>query len=336
MTVLVTGTAGFIGFHTARRLLSAGRQVVGYDVVNAYYDPTIKEARLAILRQSPNFVELRADLADKAALDKVFAEHKPRKVVNLAAQAGVRYSVENPSAYINSNLVGFANILECCRDNQVEHLVYASTSSVYGANSTQPFSEVHGTAHPMSLYAATKKANEVMAHSYAHLFGLPCTGLRFFTVYGPWGRPDMALFKFTKGILAGKPIDIYNHGQMARDFTYVDDIVEGILRVLEVVPKIDDTWDSAKPSPGSSGIAPYRLYNIGRGQPVLLLDFVKVLEKTLDKTASLNMMDMQPGDVASTRAEISALQRDTGYAPSTSIEIGVPNFVAWYRDYFSV
>ncbi|GGF39810.1 NAD-dependent epimerase [Youhaiella tibetensis] len=336
MTVLVTGTAGFIGFHTARRLLAAGRQVVGYDVVNAYYDPAIKEARLAILRQSPNFVEVRADLADKDALDKVFAEHKPRKVINLAAQAGVRYSVENPSAYINSNLVGFANILECCRDNQVEHLVYASTSSVYGANSTQPFSETHGTAHPMSLYAATKKANEVMAHSYAHLFGLPCTGLRFFTVYGPWGRPDMALFKFTKGILAGKPIDIYNHGEMARDFTYVDDIVEGILRVLEVVPTIDANWDSANPSPGSSGIAPYRLYNIGRGQPVLLLDFVKVLEKTLGKTASLNMMDMQPGDVASTRAEISALQRDTGYAPSTSIETGVPNFVAWYRDYFSV
>ncbi|AKR57778.1 capsular biosynthesis protein CpsI [Devosia sp. H5989] len=336
MTVLVTGTAGFIGFHTARRLLAAGRQVVGYDVVNAYYDPAIKEARLAILRQSPNFVEVRADLADKDALDKVFAEHKPRKVINLAAQAGVRYSVENPSAYINSNLVGFANILECCRDNQVEHLVYASTSSVYGANSTQPFSETHGTAHPMSLYAATKKANEVMAHSYAHLFGLPCTGLRFFTVYGPWGRPDMALFKFTKGILAGKPIDIYNHGEMARDFTYVDDIVEGILRVLEVVPTIDANWDSANPSPGSSGIAPYRLYNIGRGQPVLLLDFVKVLEKTLGKTASLNMMDMQPGDVAGTRAEISALQRDTGYAPSTSIETGVPNFVAWYRDYFSV
>jgi len=336
MTVLVTGTAGFIGFHTARRLLAAGRQVVGYDVVNAYYDPAIKEARLAILRQSPNFVEVRADLADKDALDKVFADHKPRKVVNLAAQAGVRYSVENPSAYINSNLVGFANILECCRDNQVEHLVYASTSSVYGGNSTQPFSETHGTAHPMSLYAATKKANEVMAHSYAHLFGLPCTGLRFFTVYGPWGRPDMALFKFTKGILAGKPIDIYNHGEMARDFTYVDDIVEGILRVLEVVPTIDANWDSANPSPGSSGIAPYRLYNIGRGQPVLLLDFVKVLEKTLGKTASLNMMDMQPGDVASTRAEISALQRDTGYAPSTSIETGVPNFVAWYRDYFSV
>jgi len=336
MTVLVTGTAGFIGFHTARRLLAAGRQVVGYDVVNAYYDPAIKEARLAILRQSPNFVEVRADLADKDALDKVFAEHKPRKVINLAAQAGVRYSVENPSAYINSNLVGFANILECCRDNQVEHLVYASTSSVYGANSTQPFSETHGTAHPMSLYAATKKANEVMAHSYAHLFGLPCTGLRFFTVYGPWGRPDMALFKFTQGILAGKPIDIYNHGEMARDFTYVDDIVEGILRVLEVVPTIDANWDSANPSPGSSGIAPYRLYNIGRGQPVLLLDFVKVLEKTLGKTASLNMMDMQPGDVASTRAEISALQRDTGYAPSTSIETGVPNFVAWYRDYFSV
>tara|TARA_R110002020_G_scaffold3766_10_gene16594 strand:+ start:26801 stop:27811 length:1011 start_codon:yes stop_codon:yes gene_type:complete len=336
MTVLVTGTAGFIGFHTARRLLADGKKVIGYDVVNAYYDPAIKEARLALLRQSSDFVEVREDLTDKAALGQVFAEFEPRQVVHLAAQAGVRHSIENPDTYIASNIVGFGNVLECCRHHEVKHLVYASTSSVYGANSAQPLSERQGTAHPLSLYAATKKANEAMAHSYAHLFGLPCTGLRFFTVYGPWGRPDLALFKFTKAMLAGQPIDIYNHGQMQRDFTYIDDIVEGIVRVLDKAPTADAEWSSAEPTPDSSGVAPYRIYNIGRGTPVPLLDFVKVLEKTLGMKAQINMMEMQPGDIASTKADISALQRDTGYIPATSVDVGVPNFVAWYRDYFKV
>ena len=335
MTILVTGTAGFIGFHTARRLLAEGQRVVGFDVVNGYYDPVIKEARLAILRQYPNFVEARADLADKSALDKVFAEHEPQQVISLAAQAGVRYSVENPSAYISSNIVGFANILECCRKAGVEHLVFASTSSVYGG-SAEPVSERHTTSHPISLYAATKKANEVMAHSYAHLYSLPCTGLRFFTVYGPWGRPDMALFKFAKAILAGEPIDIYNHGQMARDFTYIDDIVEGILRVLVRPPTLDSDWNPTNPSPGSSGVAPYRIYNIGRGSTINLLDFIKLLEQALGLKAKRNLMQMQAGDVTSTCANIEALQRDIGYAPSTPVEVGVPNFVDWYRDFFKV
>ncbi|SDH56612.1 NAD-dependent epimerase [Roseospirillum parvum] len=336
MTILVTGSAGFIGFHTARRLLKAGRRVVGFDVVNAYYDPALKEARLDQLKAYPGFTEVRRDLADRAALDAAFAEHKPRAVIHLAAQAGVRYSVENPGAYVDSNLVGFANLLECCRAAEVAHLVYASTSSVYGANTAQPFAETQGVGHQMSLYAATKRANEVMAHAYAHLFNLPTTGLRFFTVYGPWGRPDMALFKFTKAMLAEQPIEVFNHGRMARDFTYIDDIVDGVLRVLDHIPTPDPDWDPANPRPDTSGIAPFRVYNIGRGAPVALNDFIEVLEKTLGMKAQRRLLDMQPGDVPSTHADISALSHDTGYQPQTSVEEGVPNFVHWYRQFHRI
>ena len=338
MTILVTGAAGFIGYHTAEALLARGETVVGLDIVNDYYDPALKEARLARLARRSGFVEMRVDVADRPALEDVFARHRPRGVIHLAAQAGVRYSVSNPHAYAGSNLVGFLNILECSRQARVEHLVYASTSSVYGANAALPFSEQHGVGHPMSLYAATKRANEVMAHSYAHLYGLPCTGLRFFTVYGPWGRPDMALFKFTRAILSGEAIDVYNNGDMRRDFTYIDDIVEGVVRVFDRPARPDPAWDAASPhpDPSSSGIAPFRIYNIGRGSPVPLMDFIRVLEEKLERRAICNMLPMQPGDVAATFADTSALARDTGYAPSTSVETGVGRFVDWYREYYGV
>ncbi len=338
MTTLVTGSAGFIGFHTAVRLLNDGHAVVGFDNHNPYYDPALKDARVRILKQFPGYTHIVGDLADKAALDAVFAAHKPERVIHLAAQAGVRYSVENPEVYVSSNLVGFANMLECCRAAKVEHLVYASTSSVFGANALMPFTESQGAAHQMSLYAATKKSNEVMAHSYSHLFGLPTTGLRFFTVYGPWGRPDMALFKFTKAILAGEPIDVFNRGQMTRDFTYVDDIVEGIVRIAAKPAEADPAWraDVANPDPSASGIAPYRIFNIGGGAPVPLMDYIHTLENCLGRNAELNLLPMQPGDVPATAADTSALKAAVGYAPSTPVSVGVARFVEWYRDYFGV
>ena len=336
MIVLVTGAAGFIGFHTTRRLLSEGHTVVGIDNRNDYYDPALKQARADILTAMPGYTDIVGDIADLPTVQAAFAAHKPEVVINLAAQAGVRYSVENPFAYVSSNLVGFVNILECCRHGSVKHLVYASTSSVFGANAMMPFAESQGAAHPMSLYAATKKSNEMMAHSYSHLFGLPTTGLRFFTVYGPWGRPDMALFKFTKAILAGQPIDVFNHGRMTRDFTYIDDIVEGIVRVAAKPAAADPAWraDSANPDSSKSGIAPYCIFNIGGGAPVPLMDYIHTLEDCLDKAAILNLMDMQPGDVPATAADTSALHDAVGYAPSTPVSVGVARFVAWYRDYF--
>jgi UDP-glucuronate 4-epimerase len=338
MTYLVTGTAGFIGYHTAERLLERGDAVIGVDIVNDYYDPALKEARLRRLRARPGFVEERIDIADRTALDAVFDRHAPRRVINLAAQAGVRYSVENPQAYVDSNLVGFLNVLENCRRHGVEHLVYAATSSVYGANTGMPFRETDGVAHPMSLYAATKRANEVMAHSYSHLFDLPSTALRFFTVYGPWGRPDMALFKFTKAILAGEPIQVFNHGDMKRDFTYVDDIVEGVVRVSDRIPQVAADWDPAERHPAAdrSGVAPFRIYNIGRGAPVDLMDYIHTLEDALGRKATLDLLPMQPGDVAATFADTSALERDVGYTPSTSVAVGIGRFVDWYREYFGV
>lgn len=336
MPILVTGTAGFIGFHTARRLLARGETVVGLDVVNDYYDPRLKEARLALLKREPGFTEARLDVADRDGVLALFEQHRFATVIHLAAQAGVRYSVENPFAYVDSNLVGFVNVLEACKRAGTGHLVYASTSSVFGANATMPFHESQSTAHQMSLYAATKKANEVMAHSYAHLFGLPCTGLRFFTVYGPWGRPDMALFKWAKAILAGEPIDVYNNGDMSRDFTYVDDIVEGIVRIADVPATPDPAWDPAAPAVGTSGIAPYRLYNIGRGEPQALMDYLRTLEDALGRKADIRFKPMQPGDVAATWADTGALEAATGYRPQVGIDVGVRRFVEWYREYYGV
>lgn len=338
MKVLVTGTAGFIGFHTAQKLLARGDEVIGVDIVNDYYDVRVKEARLDILKARDGFIEERVDIADRAAFEDVFRRHRPQRVINLAAQAGVRYSVQNPYAYVDSNLIGFVNVLENCRHHGVEHLVYASTSSVYGANADMPFQETQGVGHPMSLYAATKRANEVMAHSYSHLYALPTTGLRFFTVYGPWGRPDMALFKFTKAILDGQPIDVYNRGDMLRDFTYVDDIVEGVVRVTDRAAEPDPAWTpkTPHPDPDRSGIAPFRVYNIGRGKPVQLMDYIRTLEKELGRTAELNLMPMQPGDVSATFADTSALEADVGYAPSTSVDVGVAAFVKWYRSFYGV
>jgi len=338
MTVLVTGAAGFIGFHTASRLLADGHTVVGLDNRNNYYDPALKESRARLLKNHQNYTDVIGDLANKDTLDAIFVEHKPTTVINLAAQAGVRYSVENPAAYVSSNLVGFANLLECCRHAKVQHLVYASTSSVFGANAQMPFSEDQGTAHAMSLYAATKKSNELMAHSYSHLFGIPTTGLRFFTVYGPWGRPDMALFKFTKAILAGEPIDVYNRGEMTRDFTYIDDIVEGIVRITKQPATPDLNWDANtnNPNPSRSGIAPYRIFNIGGGTPVPLMKYITTLEDCLGKTATLNLLPMQPGDVPATAADTAALREAVGYAPNTPVSVGIERFVAWYREYFDV
>ena len=334
MRVLVTGAAGFIGSHLSHRLLDRGDEVLGYDNLNAYYDPTLKEARLARLLPKADFRFVRGSLEDRTALEAAFDEFKPQRVVNLAAQAGVRYSLENPHAYIDSNIVGFTNILEACRHRGVEHLVYASSSSVYGANRKLPFAVEDSVDHPVSLYAATKKANELMAHTYSHLFGMPTTGLRFFTVYGPWGRPDMALFLFTKNILEGKPIDVFNHGHHSRDFTFVDDIVEGVVRTLDTVPGPDLAYDPLLPNPGSSS-APYRVYNIGNHQPVQLLRYIEVLEDCLGRKAEKRLLPMQPGDVPDTEADVEALRRDTGYSPTTPIETGVRQFVDWYRTFYA-
>ena len=333
MRVLVTGAAGFIGSHLSHRLLERGDEVLGYDNLNDYYDPTLKQARLDRLLPLPGFGFVRGSLEDRTALQAAFDDFRPQRVVNLAAQAGVRYSLENPHAYIDSNIVGFLNVLEACRHGGVEHLVYASSSSVYGANRKLPFAVEDSVDHPVSLYAASKKANELMAHTYSHLFGLPTTGLRFFTVYGPWGRPDMALFLFTKNILEGKPIDVFNHGHHSRDFTYVDDIVEGVIRSLDRVPGPDPAYDPLAPNPGSSS-APYRVYNIGNHRPVQLLRYIEVLEQCLGRKAQMNLLPLQPGDVPDTEADVAALQRDTGYSPDTDIEQGVRRFVDWYRAFY--
>jgi UDP-glucuronate 4-epimerase len=335
MTHLVTGTAGFIGYHVAERLLERGDDVVGVDVVNDYYDVTLKEARLARLARHAGYRHERVDLADGAATARVFAEVRPERVIHLAAQAGVRYSLTNPGAYVQSNLVGFANVLEGCRHGGAGHLTYASSSSVYGSNTAMPFSVHQNVDHPLSLYAASKKANEGMAHTYAHLFGLPTTGLRFFTVYGPWGRPDMAMFIFTKAILAGAPIDVFNHGRMRRDFTYVDDVVEGVVRVSDRPAAADPAWSGEAPDPGSSQ-APWRLYNIGNHTPVELMRLIELLEATLGREATINFLPMQPGDVPATFADIADLTRDTGFTPATPIEVGVERFVGWYRAYHGI
>ncbi len=335
MRVVVTGSSGFIGNFLAQRLLERGDQVVGIDDHNDYYDVRLKEARLQRISSHPGFRHVQATIADRTAVERVFREFQPQRVVNLAAQAGVRYSTVNPYAYVDSNLVGFLNILECCRHNKIEHLVYASTSSVYGANTRQPFSVHDNVDHPMSLYAATKKANELLAHSYSSLYGLPTTGLRFFTVYGPWGRPDMALFKFTKSILADEPIDVFNYGNHRRDFTYVDDIVEGVIRVLDQVAQPNTTWSGDDPDSATS-YAPYRLYNIGNNQPVELMKYIEVLESCLGKKAQKNLLPLQPGDVPDTYADVQDLVNDLGYRPQTSVETGIANFVKWYREYYQV
>ncbi|MFT3756159.1 MAG: NAD-dependent epimerase [Pseudoxanthomonas sp.] len=333
MRVLVTGAAGFIGSHLSHRLLERGDEVLGYDNLNDYYDPTLKQARLDRLLPLLGFRFVKGSLEDRAALEAAFDGFQPQRVVNLAAQAGVRYSLENPHAYIDSNIVGFLNILEACRHRGIEHLVYASSSSVYGANRKLPFAVEDSVDHPVSLYAASKKANELMAHTYSHLFGLPTTGLRFFTVYGPWGRPDMALFLFTKNILEGKPIDVFNHGHHTRDFTFVDDIVEGVIRTLDRAPGPDPGYDPLAPNPGSSS-APYRVYNIGNHRPVQLLRYIEVLEQCLGRKAQMNLLPMQPGDVPDTEADVAALQRDTGYSPGTGVEEGIARFVDWYRAFY--
>jgi UDP-glucuronate 4-epimerase len=331
--ILVTGSAGFIGSALALRLLERGDTVIGIDNHNDYYDPSIKEARLKRHASHPNYTHLRIDLADRKAMEAAFAKHKPQRLVNLAAQAGVRYSIENPLAYIDSNIVGFANILEGCRHNGVEHLVYASSSSVYGANTLMPFSVHHNVDHPLSLYAATKKSNELMAHTYSHLYKLPTTGLRFFTVYGPWGRPDMALFKFTKAILAGEKIPVFNYGKHRRDFTYIDDIVEGVIRVLDRPAQPNPDWNGASPEPGTS-TAPWRVYNIGNNSPVELMDYISALENALGKKAEIEMLPLQPGDIPDTYADVTDLVEQFGYKPTTPVEQGISNFVAWYRYYF--
>ncbi|WP_128291139.1 NAD-dependent epimerase [Afifella aestuarii] len=333
MKVLVTGAAGFIGFHTAQRLLARGDTVIGVDNLNDYYDVTLKEARLARLQSVPGFHFHRLDLADREGSAALFAEERPDRVIHLAAQAGVRYGITNPHAYADANLVGFLNVLEGCRHNGVVHLAFASSSSVYGANTAMPFSVAQNVDHPLSLYAATKKANELMAHSYAHLYRLPVTGLRFFTVYGPWGRPDMSLFLFTRKILAGEPIEVFNNGRHSRDFTYIDDIVEGVVRVLDHAAEPDGQWDGAAPNPASSS-APYRLYNIGNNQPVELMDFIAAIEEALGREAEKIFLPMQPGDVPTTYADIEALADDLGYRPKTPIKEGIARFIAWYRDFY--
>jgi UDP-glucuronate 4-epimerase len=336
MKVLVTGTAGFIGSHVALQLLERGDEVIGFDSLNDYYDVDLKKARLARFMEHPGYTHIHADLADRTAVESAFATHKPQRVINLAAQAGVRYAAENPHIYVASNVTGFLHILEGCRRHDVEHLVFASTSSVYGANTAMPFSEHQPTEHPLTLYAASKKANEQMAHSYAHLYGIPCTGLRFFTVYGPWGRPDMALFLFTKAILAGEPIKVFNHGRHKRSFTYVDDIVEGVVRTLDTLPGKDNDWNGNLPDPASSGVAPYRLYNIGNAEPVELLRYIAVLEQCLGRKAQMEMLPLQAGDVPDTEADVSELIRAVGYAPKVSVGTGIANFVSWYRSYYGV
>ena len=334
-TVLVTGAAGFIGHHVSQALLARGDKVVGIDNLNDYYDVGLKKSRLAINQSQPGFHFLEMDIAEHENLLDVFDDHEITHVINLAAQAGVRYSIENPWAYLNSNLNGFLSILEACRHHAVKHLVYASSSSVYGANKSLPFRVEDSVDHPLSLYAATKKSNELMAHSYSHLYGLPSTGLRFFTVYGPWGRPDMALFLFTRNILAGKPIQVFNHGKHTRDFTYIDDIVEGVIRVLDKPPKPQPDYDFSQANPAASS-APYRVYNIGNNQPVPLLDYIKAIEKALGKKASMEMLPLQKGDVPDTAADVSALERDVGFHPGTPIETGIQRFVDWYREYYRV
>jgi UDP-glucuronate 4-epimerase len=335
MKVLITGAAGFIGSNLALRLLERGDEVIGVDNLNDYYDVTLKQARLARTLGRPGYTDLRLDIEDGAGVAAAFAAHRPQRVVNLAAQAGVRYSIENPMAYVATNLVGYANILEGCRHNAVEHLVYASSSSVYGLNTRMPFSVHDNVDHPVSLYAASKKANELMAHTYSHLYGLPTTGLRFFTVYGPWGRPDMALFKFTKAILAGEPIDVFNYGKHRRDFTFIDDIVEGVIRVLDRIPAGSPDWSGATPDSATSP-APYRLYNIGNNNPVELMEYIAVLERCLGRKAQMNLLPLQPGDVPDTYADVSDLAQDTGYHPDTSVDEGVARFVEWYRGYYGI
>ena len=333
MKLLVTGAAGFIGFHTAKLLLERGDEVVGLDNLNSYYDPALKEARLEILRGFARFRFIKADLADRSAMQALFRAEGFQRVVHLAAQAGVRYSLENPHAYVQSNIVGFLEVIEGCRHAQVEHLVYASTSSVYGANTRMPFAESQGVDHPLTLYAATKRSNELMAHSYSSLYTLPTTGLRFFTVYGPWGRPDMALFLFTKNILAGQAIDVYNGGDHRRDFTYVDDIVKGVVAAVDHVARPDPNWDSDHPNPSTSN-APFRIYNIGNQTPVPLLRYIDVLEQRLGKKALRNLLPMQLGDLADTWADVETLAREVGYRPSTDLETGVKHFVEWYLAYY--
>ncbi len=338
MKVLVTGVGGFIGFHVSKYLLDRGDTVVGLDNLNDYYDVSLKKARLARLKDNERFGRfefVRLDLADRPGIEELFIHHKPERVVHLAAQAGVRYSLTNPHAYIDSNIVGFMNILEGCRHTNVQHLTYASSSSVYGANTNMPFSIHNNVDHPVSLYAASKKANELMAHTYSHLYSLPTTGLRFFTVYGPWGRPDMAIFLFTRAILSGEPIDVFNHGKMQRDFTYIDDIVEGVVRVLDIVPQPNPDWSGMTPDPGTSK-APHRVYNIGNHSPVELLHFIEVLEMTLGRTAEKRLLPMQPGDVPATCADVADLMQDIGFRPETAIEEGIPRFVEWYREYYKV
>jgi UDP-glucuronate 4-epimerase len=336
MKVLVTGAAGFIGYHVAERLLARGDSVVGFDLVDDYYDPSLKEARLERLaRHGQNFSFIRANLADRAAVEACFAAHSFDRVIHLAAQAGVRYSLENPHAYVESNLVGFTNVLEGCRHSGVGHLCYASTSSVYGANSKMPYSEHDGADHPLQFYAATKRANELMAHSYSHLFQLPTTGLRFFTVYGPWGRPDMALFTFTRAILAGEPIKLFNGGDHVRDFTYIDDIAEGVVRASDSPAAPDPNWDASAPDPASSN-APFRIFNIGNTSPTPLVDYVAAIEEALGKTAIRELLPMQPGDMPNTFADISQLQAATGFRPDTPVREGVRRFVEWYRQFYQV
>jgi UDP-glucuronate 4-epimerase len=334
MRILVTGSAGFIGFHVAKRLLDRGDAVIGLDNLNAYYDPRLKAARLAILEPYAGYRHARLDLADREGMAKLFGEARPEGVVHLAAQAGVRYSLERPEIYIDSNITGFLNVLEGCRATQPKHLVYASTSSVYGANGKLPFNVHDSARHPITLYAATKLANEGMAHAYAHLFRFPCTGLRFFTVYGPWGRPDMALFKFIQGILADQPIDVYGQGKMQRDFTYIDDIAAGVVAALDHPAKASPDWNPMAPDPASSGVAPWRLLNLGAGQRVELMRYIELLEQKLERRAKINLMPMQPGDVASTEADVEETKAAIGYSPTTSVETGVARFVDWYLEHY--
>jgi UDP-glucuronate 4-epimerase len=335
MKILLTGAAGFIGMTTSLLLLARGDEVVGLDNLNDYYEVTLKHARLARLEPHSGFRFVKMDVADRDGIARLFAAEKFDRVIHLAAQAGVRYSLKNPHAYIDSNIVGFMNILEGCRHGGVQHLVYASSSSVYGGNTRMPFSEHDSVDHPVSLYAATKKANELMAHTYSHLYGLPTTGLRFFTVYGPWGRPDMALFLFTKAILEGRPIDVFNHGRMQRDFTYVDDIAEGVVRTLDHVAAPDPAYSADAPDPGTSN-APFRVFNIGNHHPVPLMDFIACIEQALGRSAEKNLLPLQDGDVPATYADVESLQQWTGFAPATPIETGIARFVAWYRDYYQV
>lgn len=334
MKILITGAAGFIGFHLSKKLLDDSYQIIGIDNLNDYYDPNLKQSRLEVLGKYNNFSFHKVDLKDKSAVDNIFETYQPTHVINLAAQAGVRYSIENPYAYVDSNLIGFMNILEACRNYPVEHLLYASSSSVYGGNKVAPFSTNHNVDHPVSLYAATKKSNELMAHTYSQLYGIPTTGLRFFTVYGPYGRPDMAYFSFTKDILAGNPIKVFNHGKMERDFTYIDDIVEGIVKLIDKTPDANKEWDESKDDLSTS-FAPYKIYNIGNNNPVPLMRFINALESALGKEAEKIYMDMQPGDVLRTYADVSDLERDINFKPSTSIEDGLAKFVDWYKDYYN-